>query len=413
MQVNRSEANQALGRKSAPEPAQPQTSGARMAADVLIQTVADVAEKAKPAGGFAGLTKAFDFVVDKVVTPVKNAIVDHVIEPGAKFLMWSLMDVDKAALNYQTERDPSDVNHPRDGELANARTELKRNAEAERTALAKLNPDDRRRYEALSAQVMNRPMSQRALQTMLLERRLPGTLLAQFETMLSQPVAGGIDRAQLLGETLCEVEDPVRIAQHGKGTCGAGTAQILLARQNPAEYVRLVNGLASPKGEITMRGGAKLTRKVDWADDNDGGRSLSSRLVQPAFMEYAGFLSSITDYDNSEDKHKIGSIPLFSGLLGWGEANLLDQLTGKNYENLTPFRWNRESHWTALKLALKESKGPVPVAMTWGDQGSGHFIQVDKVENGRVYFTNPWGEQGSSEESEFKRHITQMMLPKS
>lgn len=365
------------------------------------------------AGGIWGkvsgtVSTAFGWVKDKVAIPV--------YQWGA----WALMGVKMTSIKDKRNvyDNPSDVNDPQPGEQATALQQIKADKAKEEAALAKLSAADRKRYEALATQVENRPMSRRALQQMLLDGRLPGekplkgegTLLSQLEGLLTQPLAKGIDRGQLLGEVISEVENPVRINQHSVGTCGATTAQILLVRKNPAEYVRLVSGLATPKGEVTMAGGGLLNRHSDWDDNGDGGRSISSRLIQPPLMDEAEPLPG-DNYDNSEDRNNWGPIPLWSGLGGGGEAEILSKLLNKPYDNKTFFHWNRDARWSEVKQLLADQKGPVPVALAWGDNGSGHFVQIDKIEDGKVHYTNPWGSREWIPEADFKAHVTMAQVP--
>lgn len=321
--------------------------------------------------------------------------------------------------------DPSDVNHPTDQEVADAKATIDANKNKVDAALAKLSPDQRKQYDAVSALTVGRPTCQLALQTMLLDGRLTtgkdlkgqGSVLDHLAKLGTQDLAKDVDRRKLVSEVIGELENPVRIDQHGVGTCGATTAQILLIRQNPAEYVRLMEGLASPAGKAQMSGGDTITRVEDWNDNSDGNpdwgddRTTSSRLFQPAVMSYGEPLPG-ERYDNSEDRGKLGPIPLMGGL--YSLTKICTQLTGKAYDGNTVFFWNHDSQWSKIKDALKANKGPIPVAVRWNSDGEagGHFIQIDKIENGKVYITNPWGQRESFSEQELKDHLTASYIPK-
>lgn len=319
--------------------------------------------------------------------------------------------------------DPSDVNHPTPKEVEAAKKAIAANGAKVEAALAKLSPEARKQYEKVAPLTVGRPTAELALQTMLLDGRLTegkdlkgqGAALDHLATLAAQPLVKDVDRRTVVSEILGELENPVRINQHGVGTCGATTAQILLIRQNPAEYVRLMTGLASPAGKATMAGGDTITRVEDWNDDSDknygGTRTMASRLFQPAVMDYGEPLPG-DRYDNSEDRAKWGPIPLFSGLMSLGA--ICDQLTGKDYGTVTLHRFNRDGAWGDLKTALKDGLGPVPVAVRWNTSGSagGHFVQIGKVENGKVFITNPWGQRESFSEAEFKSHVTTLTMPK-
>lgn len=308
--------------------------------------------------------------------------------------------------------DPSDVNDYGWSDESQATRETAANEQAEKAALAKLSSDDQTKYQAILGQVGSEPMARRQMQAMLLAGNLTGskalvgsgTLLSQLHSIVGQPLAEGIDRKALLSQVIGEVENPVRIAQHSMNTCGATTSQILLARKNPAEYVRLVAGLASPKGKVETVGGASLKRQPDWNFDGDGGRSVPSRLFQPAAMQLGQMLPGFS-YDNSEDKNALINRPIFAGQFGMQQAKVDSELLGQDYDNHLFMRWNRDSQWENLKEDLAKRNESIPVSMTW--EGGGHFVQIDKIEGGKVHYTNPWGQREMMDEAEFKAHITE------
>ena len=110
-------------------------------------------------------------------------------------------------------------------------------------------------------------------------------------------------------------------------------------------------------------------------------------------------------YDNTADTATAGPIHLGGGLLPQGEAGLLRQVTGKGYHSHMAMPWNRQALMD--RLAKETANGPIPVSLNWGD--GGHFVQVDKVADGKVYLTNPWGEQDTMAVDEFKAHLTSII----
>ena len=400
---------------------------AKLAADSLVLGVqglfggaATPAPAAEPPKGILGKAQAFfgrarDWVSDTITNfPEKFSALAEWAQQK-----WDLHVLGATHGEFKTLTsvdDPSDVNDPSSSDVEAALTALAGAPGAEAQALAKLPEAERTRYEAVAKACEGSTLARRGIQRLLIDGQLPGakdlrgeaTLLDQLHGLATQPIAPGIDRGALVSEVVAEVENPVRINQHGKGTCGATTAQILLIRQNPGEYVRLVRGLASPEGTATMFGGKPLKRHHDWAADNDNGRSNPSRMFQSAVMEYAQVIP-FTHYDNTEDKSKIGGVGLVGGLLPGGLAKALDQLTGKDYDADTAFRWNRGAVYEDLKARLAQGQGPLPVSLTWN--GGGHFVQVDKVEGGKVFITNPHGVRQTFDEAEFKDVLTGVIHP--
>lgn len=363
--------------------------------------------------GFLGdvpgkLRAAADWTVDKVTKGVEWGV--------KQFEVHVLGATHGEVTSIKDENDPSDVNDPSYTDVEAAKKGLAKDAQAEAAALAKLPAADRAAYEAVRAKLGGSTLAQRGLQAMLLDGRLPGaqdvrgggTLLAHLHGLATQPLDPAVDRNSLVAETVAEVENPVRVNQHGKGTCGATTAQIMLLRQHPAEYVRIIRDLASSAGEARLAGGATLKRPADWQATNDLGRSHPSRLFQAAAMDLS--VPGVVRYDNTEDKHWLGPIPVGTGMSSGGLAKVLSNLYGSDFGSTTAWRWNREQVWADTKQRLARGEGPFPTSLTWGDDG-GHWVQVDKVADGRVFFTNPWGVEQSMAEADFFSHLKTVVKP--
>ncbi len=127
----------------------------------------------------------------------------------------------------------------------------------------------------------------------LLQRDTLGqTMLGRLYELLTQPLdaafqAEGIGRPDILLSVLTEVIDPGSIDQSFKTTCAATTLEYLLARQNPAELVRLVTGLVSPLASVVLANKDTLRRVKDSVAYDNSGRSISERVFQSAVMDSA------------------------------------------------------------------------------------------------------------------------------
>jgi hypothetical protein len=310
------------------------------------------------------------------------------------------------------ERDPGDVNATGPFASLGATIYLATHAKNARAALAKLSPDDRARYERVF-KATGSAVGQAALQNWLIAGKLPGTaarggdrgtLLSQLDRMASQPLAGGIARRDLLSDTILEIADPAAINQHKKGTCVATVAAILLAKQDPAEYARLVGGLASPEGTVRTAMGDVIAREADWKA-SDGGRSTPQRLLEPAFMELG---NGNLDYRNGDDKsfsEDEGSEGT-GGLSSSDSARLLTSVMGTAYKSV----WVDDKQPGSLdavfdKLKARLTSGErVPCSLLW-IKGS-HKILAERISGDRVYYTNPWGKEESLSIAEFKARLT-------
>ncbi|MDB5098038.1 MAG: hypothetical protein JWM80_2459 [Cyanobacteria bacterium RYN_339] len=237
--------------------------------------------------------------------------------------------------------------------------------------LAQLTPEQRQQYDAVMARLkepedptqpctelsgklqQRQEQAQVALQRMLVEGKLPGptdpvagkTLLENLQTLSSQPTAPGIDNKRVLTDVVLETQNPARIAQGSFNCCGAGSAEQVLASQNPSEYARIASGLASPEGKVTTQGGLVLERHPQWdcaVNDANNDRSLTGSLMMPAMMQAMNHLGNLGTYENKQagDNPFAGDgtkVPLIDGLVVPGvlpqnQAALLRNLTGQPYE---------------------------------------------------------------------------------
>lgn len=261
-----------------------------------------------------------------------------------------------------------------------------------------------------------------SLQGLMASRRLTPELLGALNQLYQAPLQADLAplRMTLLRSTLQELAFPERIEQHSKGTCAPTTVQIVLALRDPVKYAQIVASLAGPDGKVpagTLGGNAGMERETDTIKDDRSGRSLSSRLIQPAFMEYG---NGPHIYDNAKDRNSDGKTE-YSGLDEHGSIRLLDALFGKGAYSLRFVHPNPEPYWEGfvkpevlmneLDKALTHG-APVPVGLRWGE--SGHKVlltRLDKSEN-LAYLMNPWGELQTMPLETFKRRVDSASMPK-
>ena len=293
---------------------------------------------------------------------------------------------------------------------------------AEARALAALSPADRAAYDRLAAATPS-PCARLALRELLLAGKLTGSapsaggasLLTELDRLASAELAPGIDKQALLADVLIEVAAPQTINQGRRGTCAATAAQLMLAQDRPAELVRLLAGLASPAGQVTLADGQTLLREPGTERDDKSGRSGSSRLLQAAFMEFANGES--VDYHNGygrngRDGHSNGR----HGLTVRESDRLAEGLSGGTAEHVSAQELDARPALAERVLDVVRGGQPVAVGLAWGKpdaQGkrSGHKVVVTAVIDGRVYFTHGHGKVESMTIAEFEQRVKDANFP--
>lgn len=228
-------------------------------------------------------------------------------------------------------------------------------------------------------------------------------VVAQLRALSTQPLAEGIDRRTLIATALRELADPERIAQGDRHTCAAAVVQAKLAQDDPAEYLRLVAGLASPSGQVTLANGETMRRPPDWRPG--GGRLLTSDLMQPAFMQYA-----TGSYDMATDTRATAE-GRGKGLYAAEQSRLLSAVSG--VERATVFG-NDPAVLDAMHRALAQGHGvPVVIRIRARDTGAlkGHSVLVEAMRDGQVTFLDPNGKRRTVSLDAFTSRLQSASLP--
>ncbi|MDB5098175.1 MAG: hypothetical protein JWM80_2596 [Cyanobacteria bacterium RYN_339] len=261
-----------------------------------------------------------------------------------------------------------------------------------------LTPEDRQRYDHLLAATHHDVQARLALETLLVTGKLTNSpknvdgqdLLSALDQVATQPVEPPINRNQMLSDMIQEIAQPAAIAQHAYGTCTVTSVEVKTALENPAEYARIIGGLASPEGKVKLANGQVLHRYPGTQHPEAGDRrSISARLWQPAMMDFGRRLH---DYRNSPGD--------LGGLDGYGVDRVLDAINGANAHL---HLGNSEATLDAIRKAT-EHGASVPCGVQWG--AGGHKILVTGIHGDRVSYINPWGILCSMSLDHFRRNLT-------
>lgn len=303
--------------------------------------------------------------------------------------------------------------------------QLDKNTPVVANKIAKLPPEDQQRYEEMDAKLAqhNDDDGRLSMQTMLLEDRLDSKTMTEMHRLSTSKKADGLENNddKVFRETVRELAVPDRINQGERNTCAATVPLIQLAKDDPAEYARLVNGMSSPEGKVVTKGGDELQRVPGLEQDDGSGRTITQRLLAPALMEYAN--GRFASYDNKSDQHRIAGQDVRKGGLAWFQAESVHEtLTGRDFKQLGKYEARNNGLGTGIEYvglkqveeSLKEGKS-VPVGMNWGDKDKPNITQsMHKVlvtgiteENGQRYveFTNPHGTRERMKAEDFESRM--------
>jgi hypothetical protein len=149
---------------------------------------------------------------------------------------------------------------------------------------------------------------------------------------MTVPPAAPCTGKDILAQPVSHLNDPDTINQSDMNTCGAATVQYLLAKDQPAEYARIVAGLTGSSGQVQLQGGPNMDRVPDSVDRNDGtsglGRDDVERIVQAAFQDHGFDPRGV--YSNKSEKF---SLPLTGSLEADGGPALVNLALDKAEAN--------------------------------------------------------------------------------
>lgn len=287
------------------------------------------------------------------------------------------------------------------------------NRKLQEAALAKLSPEQRQQYEKLEAFFENDPQAHLALQMNLLEGKLTGSktlkgdqdLLGALSAMSTQKVAPPLSNGQLLAEAVREIACPATIKQRSKNTCSVAALQVTMASTQPAEYVRILSGLAAEGNPgVTLKGdpNGKLQRPADLEKDDGSGRTATPRLWQGSFMALAAKAENAT-YDNKTDTVTwADGTKTTSGMTPLGAGTAAAKALGGD--------WNLANMYQMESFVLQElttAKKPLKVTIGKNYDGAGNpqqqeEITITKMEGGVVTFKDKTGFTSTFTEDEFR-----------
>ncbi|MCY1017108.1 hypothetical protein [Pyxidicoccus sp. MSG2] len=242
--------------------------------------------------------------------------------------------------------------------------------------------------------------------------------LTDLATQAQHPslAKANIGRGELLESVLGDVAAPQRIHQGQVNSCQVATLQRELAARDPSEYVRLMKGLTSTSGTVKMRGGAELkleqslfdrakfqqppsgltpqqqraniyrTRRLPYEEDL---RTPSEGIFQSSTLQRA---TGENTYDARADRWRDSQGEWQQGLAPKETAELASQLYGRPYRFVTS-----DTNIAVVRARmgrLGENPNPPYLAHLRASPepgGMGHVMSISRFENGRVYFSNPWG----------------------
>jgi hypothetical protein len=165
-------------------------------------------------------------------------------------------------------------------------------------------------------------------------RTLVDSLITVAEGEFWEPFTLEPGRTRIFSELVLNLAEPKRINQGLKGTCAAACLESHLAERQPAEYARLIAGLVTREGLVTLKSGLPLACDEDVlaAGVLERGRNPVSRIFQAACMEFA---YPNMNYDNVLDGLFDGDENVGTGLEMNAFQRLVEAVTGESWKTIS------------------------------------------------------------------------------
>jgi hypothetical protein len=260
------------------------------------------------------------------------------------------------------------------------------------------------------------PLVREALTHKDLDTTSTTEFIESIHSMLHTPrhtsLDNGLERQELAESVLKIIADPFSAHQSDRRTCSPiASVQTRMAMTDPAEYARLLEGLTSQNGVVTLASGTTLhfIEGSQFEDNPIVGdsvvtRSLESRIFQSALMQYAAGYEAdasgqyLMSYDTRKDifydnTHGVET----SGVYGNWQQRMTNDVFNEgsvrlDTSNVKGVKTHPAEVIQAIEHQLESTNIPVAVEVNWAQTGahSEHIMLVTEVKDGRVYFSHGW-----------------------
>ncbi len=242
------------------------------------------------------------------------------------------------------------------------------------------------------------------------------TLLDNLNQLATQPLnanlVGFTTTEALLSNALLETVNPSRVGQGTAPTCTTASMQYELVADEPAEYIRLLAGLTGPTGKTQMRGGGELRLEATAAHaDGLDARTVSQAVFQSSTLEYANGRDSAFDpVLGTSTNRRTGAT--YRGLKPNQQTTILRQLFGVKYTNDTLYT-EAEGARALENLRGFDAAGAQnrPILLEIDQGAFNHAVTLERVNQGRVFFRDPYGVLRSMPEDLFPKYVVAIHRP--
>lgn len=225
------------------------------------------------------------------------------------------------------------------------------------------------------------------------------TMLHDLGTIASRPLAHrGTDRGALLRDVIADALHPSTISQGIHDTCTASGLQQTLAATQPAEYARLVAGLATGNGKVQLRDNSGTLDVPGFYQAPD--RSSTSNLLAPALMGLEAHNEGAR-YADAQDRFVLSGRGTQHGIQLDGAtdedlAYAASKVLGQRYVVSTGSGLASILQAVTAKQPVFARIPPLPGANV------DHMVQVLAYDGHQVTYRNPAGEVDTVPHSAFK-----------
>lgn len=228
-----------------------------------------------------------------------------------------------------------------------------------------------------------------------------------LQRLLHQDLAPELEseRGTLFCELAANLNCTGEINQKNRGTCSPTTLEYLHAKILPADYARVVVGLASKEQKVVFQGGETLATNPTGLEADDSLRTNVDRIYQSSLMDHGP--GSGTRYNNYDDAFYTVSGRRYrgSGMFDPQSGQLMAQIFGRNTIIINHEAGDRKKFEADAKRALNLGH-PVWLGMSWDPDPDAmhslHAMALVGFSEDKVYLRNPWGkdETGLSDSGE-------------
>ncbi len=217
---------------------------------------------------------------------------------------------------------------------------------------------------------------------------------------------------ELVMTALHDIAAPQHINQSNISTCTATAIQIQISLKSPLEYLNMLDTLAKNKPYKLVSGNV-ITPNWTFDNENKTGtrnseRTLSSKIMQNAIMDYGNGTNNSFDSSSKDDKSNVG-------LTQRQAHDTINSIFKSDLNLFNNSQYNQEQLADVIKMSKPSYSNPISASIYFDQlskKDAVHMVDIVSVKDSKLTMINPWGREETIDINQMKGRIISVSADK-